>query len=751
MILGCLLSIGASGQRVDFADTYRITGEGDEPPPGYVPPLISNGSLSMLIDHRGGQMQKRYVQMMPSIYWAGRRYNDHSDSRTHRYDELVPFGHFNQDIKINGKPSGDPQKWSQVLDIQGAKTICENNYAGLLSVETTVFTPLDRDLIVIHQRIKACSRQVQNTELSLNYQLTPPGGSNVKPRRMVSKSSWNEKGKNAEVLYRIDGYRAYEGIISLFSDHRAYAELDKQKIRLNVTLDFSSDSVKEMTFYILFRDVITNADFKTASKNGQADILKMGYVRLLASHEKAWQSYYNESFVHLPNLQMEAVYNTAQYHLRSNATQWSFPVGIFPTHWDGKYFAWDEMFCFQALASSNHLALSRRVPDFRYTGLAVANKRVSHYENSGKFGARFPWEALEDGSESTPQGFWMDHVFHMANVSQSSWLQYLYTLDTAYLRSTGYPVMRECARFYASHMIYQNPDGSMFVGKCTDLERLGPAVQNPFMTACGVIYTLETAARASHILNVNLEEAAKWNEIAEKLRASLPQENGRYVPYLGCQEESVASLGGLFPYPLFHADNKLQKNAAYHFLKNANSAGNMYPVGQGISAWYAGWLAAALDLLGDRKGPAALLADAAAGAGLFSELFEINEPKVKMHPWFSTASGNYVYALNQLLVQSDTNQIIIAPAVPDNWNDFSFKLACQGNIVITVSVKGGKLVMTDLVSASTEKLHRTILIPKRLFDRERLNHQQITAMKDLGDLVQITVDFSKSAKLFSPI
>ena len=94
----------------------------------------------------------------------------------------------------------------------------------------------------------------------------------------------------------------------------------------------------------------------------------------------------------------------------------------------------------------------------------------------------------------------------------------------------------------------------------------------------------------------------------------------RYVPYAGCQEESVASLGGLFPYPLFDKTNERQRNAVYHFVANGKASGNMYPVGKSVCAWYAGWMAAALAALGDQTEPFKLLDKAAEGAGCFGEI-----------------------------------------------------------------------------------------------------------------------------------
>ncbi len=444
----------------------------------------------------------------------------------------------------------------------------------------------------------------------------------------------------------------------------------------------------------------------------------------------------------LPDERLENVYRTAQYHLRSNATRWSFPVGIFNTHWAGRYFGWDEMFCYQALASSNHLDISRRCPEFRFAGLAKALRRASHYGKPGIYGARYPWETVEDGSEAAPPGFWMEHVFHMSNIALGAWSQYLYTEDAEYLKKTGYPVVRECARFFLANMVYETKDGEMFIGKCTDLERLGPAKQRPFMTTCGAIYTLEAAARAADLLDENQDEAPAWKQAAAKLRQSLPHDGHRYLPYPDCTERSVAVMGGLYPYPVFDETSELQRNAAFDFVTHGRASGNMYPVGNAVCAWYAGWMAAALAALGDTEEPVKLLSEAAEGAGCFAELFEINEAAVSKNPWFSTGAGNVVYALNQMLLQCRDDEIRIAAAVPESWNDYAFKLACYGNLVAEVAVENGRLARLTLAPGNEEtECQRTLLIPSRLVDEATFDKAVVQSVSDKGANKAVAVRF----------
>ncbi len=734
------LVVAASTDK-DSPHQTTASGKASSVPQGYVPPLVSNGSLSMLVDYQGGQSQRAYSRMTPGIWWAGRRYGP-------GHNDMVPFGHFEQELSADGKACKTPTSWTQSLNTQEARVTCRDDYGDAVTVETVVFTHLAHDLIVVKKRVSAKDSKVRSARLTFKYQFTPPGNENRIPRRTTCASAWSEVSQSVDLRYHVDGHRPYDGIISVFSDKPVTAAIDRQAVALSAEVALDAARPAEMTFYLLFVDSMDGNDYLDRAAQLKSRIRQEGFDGMLASHRQEWAKYWDESYVRIPDERLERAYCTAQYHLRANATKWSFPVGIFPTHWAGKFFGWDEMFCYQALVSSNHRDIARRCPEFRFAGLQKALDRASHYGKPGTYGARFPWETLEDGTEGAPPGFWMEHVFHMSNIALSAWFQHLYTEDAAYLKNTGYPVIKECARFFLANMVYEAPDGGMFIGKCTDLERLGPARQNPFMTSCGAIYTLEAAAQAAALLKTDEAEAAAWKHAAAKLRESLPHDGNRYVPYAGYKEESVASLGGLFPYPLFDATDARQRNAVYHFVANGRASGNMYPVGQSVCAWYAGWMAAALAALGDKTEPIKLLDEAAAGAGCFGEMFEINEAKVSMHPWFSTASGNVVYALNQMLVQSRGDQIRIAPAVPETWKDYSFKLACHGNLAVEVVVKGGRLAKLMLLPNDANVTHRrTLVLPSSLVSKDSFNNPAVKATTGKGSNLLINVEFNGPTNL----
>jgi hypothetical protein len=405
-----------------------------------------------------------------------------------------------------------------------------------------------------------------------------------------------------------------------------------------------------------------------------------------------WGEYYAESFVRLPDARLQRMYDVQQYHLRCNATRWGFPVGIFPYHWQGKYFGFDEMYMHDGLISAGHFETAKRSPAWRYKVMHRALTRQSHYYNRGKYGARWMWMSLEDGEvETAGVGFWLDHIFAMGTIARSAWTQYTYSGDVKYLKEIGYPIIVECARFYRNNWIIEESEGVARIGRCTDLERLGPSRDRAFLSTCSAIYALRVAADAADVLGVDKKESADFRAAADRLVKGLPvsADGTRYIAYEGCKEDSVGTLGGLYPFPIFGSKNALQSEAARHFIEVGRAAGNMYPTGNKVCPWYAAKMSAAMTELGDRREPCRWLLEAAGAIGAFGETWEINEPGVRYHPWFTTASGNCVFAINDMLIKG---------TVPESWKSYAFSLPDGKGNRIDCEFKDGKCVKREVVA-----------------------------------------------------
>ncbi len=684
-------------------DRNKLTGSGTTIPEKYVPPMISNGSISFEIDWTGGQGQRTYT----GVWRAGRRYSM-PDAK------LIPYGWFEQRISVDGKQIDGFEQWAQTLDVHNGQIINLGRSGGIEQI-MTVFVPFEKDLIGFQRKISNNSDKTKKVKLAFLWHLCPPLSKKEYPDRMIGNWIIQPETGTAFFDYTVYAHQISRGRLAVFSDSDNLCSVNDKTAILSKEISLKPGETKKITFYVLTADTLDGSKFSELVSQGIAQTLADGSDSLLDKHKKNWNDFYAQSSVDLPEEDIQRIYNTGQYHLRINATKWSFPVGIAPRLWNGRYFGWDEMFCHQGLLTSNHVEIARRCPEFRKAGLKTAVFRVAHYGRPGKYGARYVWETLEDGSEGAPSGFWFDHIFHMSNIARSAWSQYLYTDDLDYLKSTGYPVILECARYYRSHWVYEDSNGELYLGKCTDLERLGPAKDHPFMTTCGAIYTMRAAAEASALLKVNPDEAADFRKTADKLVQSLPQRNGAYIAYPNCQEHSIATLGGLFPYDIFDESNSLQKKAAYTFIRDGRANGNMYPVGNSVCPWFAGWMAAAMAFLEDKNEPVKLMRESAGTAGDFGELYEINEKKVSMKPWFSTAAGNIVYAINQMLVHAKDQEIRLAAGVPETWKNYSFRLPTAGGILVNMSVKNGKLASLDLkpVNKKSDRV-RILTLPEHL-------------------------------------
>lgn len=713
-IVSVMTCIHAKAQSI-----YTINGVGNEMPMRYTMPLISNGSLSIHLDEQGSHNRVSSEDYLNSVLWQGRRKGAPAD-------RLFPFGFLRQEIICGDKTYVTPASWTQSLDADRAMMICQNNYDCGIDVKSQIFVHADKDIVVIRKTFTTEKKLTSPIFYRLKYDLSCKDGEYRNPQRMEFHTSWSQDSEAIEIDYKAFGLRDYEGRISFMCPTADSHDYGLESLSYTVKVMPSVGKSTTVDFFILYSDIVDGKNFIDNIKAYQNEVKSNGYEGLLASHAATWADRWSQSHISIPDPQLQRAYIGGEYMLLSNATRWSFPVGI--GLWEGRYFAFDEACCYLGLASSNHLDIARRAPEFRKSLLQKAVKRTKDT------GCKWVWETMEDGSEGAPSGYWMDHVFHMSHVATAAWTHFLYTNDREYLIQTAYPILLESARFYNIHMVYWHPDGSATFGKCTDLERLGPGIENPFFSSCGAIYTFECAAKAAKILGIEDEQTASFLRSAAALRKTLPRNDKMYIPYKGCKENSIAVTTGMYPYPVLSTDDPLERAAVNHFWEERYSAGNMYKMGSGLCPWYASWIASAMSNYGERTKSLSLLKEAASQIGYFAEHFEINEDEVVMRPWFATAAGNYVNAVNQTLLLNREDNIFVCYSAPIEWKDYSFTLPCYGNMVCRVKVQKGKLTECTFTANSAELPveHKTVKIPAYLIKDNSLTNtaKSIGKVKD---------------------
>ena len=684
-------------------DVMSASGEGEKPSSAYAPPFISNGSIATSIDNLGEQKQISHRGIIPDVAWIGRRY-----SLPER--DLFPFGHYSTEIKIDGKPLGAPKNWTQTLYAARGYTETLVEYEGAF-VRTIVFAYKNADILAVKKSVEFKKTTTAKAEISFKYLMTEKNTPEAPSRMLVSAVCEQNRARFDFTAY---GYKIYKGEVSVLADKPANVSATANTATLSREIS-AENGRAEAAFFVCFADDFLDKNVKNRI-DGQKSICELGFDKVFSDHKAAWESLKTQSYVNIPDERMMKVYNASLYFLRAIKTRWSLPISIYThsQHWNAAYFTWDEMFMSLGLGAAGEFELARLAPDYRTKILPVALFKMKH--PTGDFGAFYEFSTREDGTMAMPHplGFWSWHTFQMAAIASECYSYYLYTNDKKYLEKV-YPVIKNCAQYYYMFSICKNEKGETVVSKTLDLERLGPACPNPFMTSCGIIYNFEIAAKAAEILGVDGEAAKNYRQAASELKKSLPDDGKKYVPRPDRDDKSIACIGGLFPFPVFDEKNPLQKAAAYDFAENIYEVGNMYPLGKSVCTWYFTWAASALIRLGDRTIPCEWLEKTAQNTGLFCEPWEINEEKIKMRPWFSTAAGNYLHSVCAMLLSSRENgDVLFAPSVPDKWKDFSFNLPCYGGNFVSAKVQNGKLAKLEFTPSSSDSdANRTIVIPKR--------------------------------------
>lgn len=109
------------------------------------------------------------------IWWAGRRYDD-------PLRKLIPFGHFETLVKINGVDTKQTQRtlWEQELNVDGGFVKTTSTYKRARG-STVSFVPFNQNLIAVHKEIEVADDAPANLQLILHYALHETGKEDLLP------------------------------------------------------------------------------------------------------------------------------------------------------------------------------------------------------------------------------------------------------------------------------------------------------------------------------------------------------------------------------------------------------------------------------------------------------------------------------------------------------------------------------------------------------------------------------------------
>lgn len=642
----------------------------------YAMPILGNGSLAISVGHNGTMLKSPCDTVRTGfptnyIWHAGRRYVDFSIKK------LIPFGKFTEEFP-------DTDDWEQTLDTKNAMVISVCNYP-FGSVISENFIHHDHNIIALRKKFNV----EEEKEYIFCYTLSDERYPSLYKRRFQYNISQAKNG--AEISWYADGYKEIHGITHIFSDKAVSLAIKENTLFLKTTVS----PQEEICFFIIIEDDFEEENYIEAAQMLKNTVLEKGFDEILKTHKEKWNNFMEEGYAEFSDNLLTEAYKTAKYSIKSQTTKWSVPVGLSDTHWDGKFFGFDEYFSFYALLTSNHKELAKRVPTFRKNGLKVAVSRATSGSPKHEKEAFYPWEALEDGQDATIPGGWLDHIFHISHIIMGACEYYFYTVDKAFLEEC-YDMILCCSGYLINHTIYKTENGKTIIGKVTDLERMGVSIENAYMTTCSVICALNYTARVAEILG-HSDYALKASTLAKELQRDLPKEADRYVPFPNADVSSIALFTGSYPYKVISPDDIFQKNAVLDFEKREKEFGNCYAYGNGVSTWYAAIKAASYSFMRRKEDAQRTLKQAINQVGCFAECYEINEETIKTHPWFTTAAGALVSAFNTMLLQKKGDNLYLLPSF-DCDESIKFKLAADENTIVEAEFEHKRLIKLKIAS-----------------------------------------------------
>ncbi len=246
-------------------------------------------------------------------------------------------------------------------------------------------------------------------------------------------------------------------------------------------------------------------------------------ARWAEENKKAAADFWSQSKVSIADPLWEKLWYETFHARRCTYRRGTVPPGLFLpstvrdySHWHGDYHTnYNVQEPYWGDYTANHLEVGDAYFNAIAFALPIGRKIAKDY-----YGCRgafiqlsvFPILAEDDPIGACPMG----RMAYMTGWAMSQyWQRYLYTLDKDWLRTTGYPVMRECALFYTDfmkkrddglyHIFPSNQGEDGFTGNAKDYTDRPQVMQH-------MRYCLRAAIRASEVLGVDEDLRIQWRD-----------------------------------------------------------------------------------------------------------------------------------------------------------------------------------------------------------------------------------------------
>jgi trehalose/maltose hydrolase-like predicted phosphorylase len=447
------------------------------------------------------------------------------------------------------------------------------------------------------------------------------------------------------------------------------------RLALNLKIKVQKDKTYTFTKFVAASregwggDAQSDVALATAARNG-------GFDALLDQHRDAWGKLWRSDIAIDGDAQAQTVVHSDLYYLLATSTadtRWPMGACGLTPGYTGHAF-WDsDTWLFPALLLL-HPERAKSLAMFRAHTLPAAQARA---KSRGLKGAMYPWEAdPENGSEQIP---YFAHVLsereiHVnADIAIAQWQYWLATHDRKWLKSSGWPVIRNVADFWASRATWNAEQQRYEIVHVTSVAESYNDVPNDTFTNVSAQKVLDLAATAAALVGERPDP--HWAEVASKLYIPFSQAEQRHLDFDPSvpREPLEGSTLGLLSYPSLdlQMSEKVRRND-FDYIMISVRQGHHEPHGMSLAP--ASIAAAAA---GDTASAVAWL-QRNFTSGLIKPPFNVRtETATNNTGYFVTASGgflqNLLYGFTGLRVAEKGLVEAYSPILPAEWKSMTLK------------------------------------------------------------------------------
>lgn len=438
---------------------------------------------------------------------------------------------------------------------------------------------------------------------------------------------------------------------------------------------------------------------------------------LRRSHEAWWKEYWGKSWVEVPNPVLERQWCLDTYKFGAASRQGCPPITL-QGPWtadDGKLPPWkgdyhhdlNTELSYWPCYRGNRLGEGMAYLDWlwntrencrewtqRFFGMPGVNVPMTADLNDNQIGG---WRQY---THSSSTGAWLAHHFY---------LHWRYSMDRQFLADRAYPYLRDCAVFAEAVTNERDAAGkrTLPLSSSPEINDNRPNAWFPSITNYDLAlfrWLFGATAELAEALGIG-EDAQHWRAV----RAEMPElsygDDGRLLVAkeypLPSSHRHFSHLMAIHPLGLLNME---QGEEAQRTIRASLAELDRL----GSSAW-CGYSFAWLASLAARAGEGARAEKA---LDIFSTAFTLRnsfhcngDQSGKGYSTFTyrpfTLEGNFAAAegLQEMLLQSHTPLLEVFPAVPESWQDVSFRtLRAEGAFLVSAERRAGKTVRLEITA-----------------------------------------------------